>query len=254
MCGLHVGATSRDAGDKHGCACVKAHQGGQCGCCAVGSFAVCCSCGGHTTARPQIGAAEAGLEAAAADDINDHAAVSVVAAHATCRVLKPGGLVVLTDSVQLGDRSAWDKTLGNFGNLNEPHYRCVDDRWGFSGVCLLRLLWTAGLRRAQRFAGSNAINSVECSPGVGLRRARHIASSMLCACLGCSGLLTATSCFCHGRRQLTCVSVPCYAVPCAVPCCVLCRAGTTSPATWAPSSSLLASPVTPSTCPQPQRL
>lgn len=39
------------------------------------------------------------------------------------RVLKPGGLVVLTDSVQLGDRSAWDKTLGNFGNLNEPHYR-----------------------------------------------------------------------------------------------------------------------------------
>lgn len=30
----------------------------------------------------------------------------------------------MTDSVQLGDRPAWDKTLGNFGNLNEPHYRC----------------------------------------------------------------------------------------------------------------------------------
>jgi hypothetical protein len=41
----------------------------------------------------------------------------------TFRLVKPGGLVVLTDSVQLGDRSAWDKTLGNFGNLNEPHYR-----------------------------------------------------------------------------------------------------------------------------------
>jgi hypothetical protein len=32
--------------------------------------------------------------------------------------------VVLTDSVQLGDRPVWNKTLGNFGNLNEPHYRC----------------------------------------------------------------------------------------------------------------------------------
>jgi hypothetical protein len=42
-----------------------------------------------------------------------------------CRVVKPGGLVVLTDSVQMGDRPVWDKTLGNFGNLNEPHYRCV---------------------------------------------------------------------------------------------------------------------------------
>jgi hypothetical protein len=51
--------------------------------------------------------------------------VAVVAAAKTCRVLKPGGLVVLTDSVQLGDRSAWDKTLSNFGNLNEPHYRWV---------------------------------------------------------------------------------------------------------------------------------
>lgn len=39
------------------------------------------------------------------------------------RVVKPGGLVVLTDSVQLGDRPVWDKTLGNFGNMNEPHYR-----------------------------------------------------------------------------------------------------------------------------------
>lgn len=39
------------------------------------------------------------------------------------RVLKPGGLAVLTDSVQLGDRPQWDSTLGAFGNFNEPHYR-----------------------------------------------------------------------------------------------------------------------------------
>jgi hypothetical protein len=38
-------------------------------------------------------------------------------------VLRPGGLVVLTDSVQLGDRPAWDATLGLFGNMNEPHYK-----------------------------------------------------------------------------------------------------------------------------------
>jgi hypothetical protein len=39
-------------------------------------------------------------------------------------VLRPGGLVVLADSCQLGDRPAWDPTLGSFGNFNEPHYRC----------------------------------------------------------------------------------------------------------------------------------
>ncbi|KIZ07181.1 hypothetical protein MNEG_0776 [Monoraphidium neglectum] len=39
------------------------------------------------------------------------------------RVLRPGGLVVLADSCQLGDRPAWDPTLGSFGNFNEPHYR-----------------------------------------------------------------------------------------------------------------------------------
>ena len=38
-------------------------------------------------------------------------------------MLKPGGLVVLTDSVQLGDRPGWDATLGAFGSFNEPHYR-----------------------------------------------------------------------------------------------------------------------------------
>ena len=38
-------------------------------------------------------------------------------------MLKPGGLVVLTDSVQLGDRPGWDATLGAFGAFNEPHYK-----------------------------------------------------------------------------------------------------------------------------------
>ena len=35
------------------------------------------------------------------------------------RVVKPGGLVVLTDSSQLGDREVYDATLGNFGDFNE---------------------------------------------------------------------------------------------------------------------------------------
>ncbi|KAG2447858.1 hypothetical protein HYH02_007314 [Chlamydomonas schloesseri] len=39
------------------------------------------------------------------------------------RVLRPGGLLVLTDSVQLGDRPAWDNTIGLFSNFNEPYYR-----------------------------------------------------------------------------------------------------------------------------------
>ncbi|GIL81673.1 hypothetical protein Vretifemale_10697, partial [Volvox reticuliferus] len=46
------------------------------------------------------------------------------------RVLKPGGMVVLTDSVQLGDRPSWDKSIGLFGDFNEPYYRylrvCVE--------------------------------------------------------------------------------------------------------------------------------
>lgn len=39
------------------------------------------------------------------------------------RVLKPGGMFVLTDSLQLGDRPKLDATLGNFGDFAEPHYR-----------------------------------------------------------------------------------------------------------------------------------
>lgn len=45
------------------------------------------------------------------------------AAAEMARVVKPGGMVILTDSGQLGDRRALDRTLGNFGDFNEPHYR-----------------------------------------------------------------------------------------------------------------------------------
>ena len=45
------------------------------------------------------------------------------AAKEFARVLKPGGLLILTDSVQLGDRSNLDKNLGLFGDFNEPFYR-----------------------------------------------------------------------------------------------------------------------------------
>lgn len=48
--------------------------------------------------------------------------VRAKAAAEMARVVKPGGLVVLTDSCQLGDRKAFDPTLGNFQNFNEPHY------------------------------------------------------------------------------------------------------------------------------------
>lgn len=39
------------------------------------------------------------------------------------RVVKPGGKVVLTDSVQLGDRPIFDDSMGNFQNMNEPYYQ-----------------------------------------------------------------------------------------------------------------------------------
>ncbi|KXZ46689.1 hypothetical protein GPECTOR_41g653 [Gonium pectorale] len=40
------------------------------------------------------------------------------------RVLRPGGLAVLTDSVQLGDRRAWENTAGSRAGFNDsPHYQ-----------------------------------------------------------------------------------------------------------------------------------
>jgi len=38
------------------------------------------------------------------------------------RVVKPGGMIVFSDSFQKGDRPDLDSTLGNFSKLNEPHY------------------------------------------------------------------------------------------------------------------------------------
>ncbi len=39
------------------------------------------------------------------------------------RVLKPGGVAIITDSIQLGDRERLDSNLGRFGDFNEPFYR-----------------------------------------------------------------------------------------------------------------------------------
>lgn len=39
------------------------------------------------------------------------------------RVVKTGGMIVLTDSFQLGDRPTLDEQIGNFANMNEPHYQ-----------------------------------------------------------------------------------------------------------------------------------
>lgn len=39
----------------------------------------------------------------------------LAAAQEMFRVLKPGGLCVLVDSAQIGDRPPWDPYIGNFG-------------------------------------------------------------------------------------------------------------------------------------------
>lgn len=44
------------------------------------------------------------------------------AAKEMVRVVKKGGMIVLSDSLQLGDRPPLDEQIGNFSKLNEPHY------------------------------------------------------------------------------------------------------------------------------------
>ena len=50
-------------------------------------------------------------------------AVRKEVAREAARVLKPGGVFILADSIQLGDRPRVDAHLGRFGDFNEPYYR-----------------------------------------------------------------------------------------------------------------------------------
>lgn len=72
----------------------------------------------------------------------------VAAAKEFARVLKPGGLCVITDSAQLGDRPQWDKALGAFGSFNEPHYR------NYISNDLGAMFEDAGLQPHTKYAGS----------------------------------------------------------------------------------------------------
>ena len=50
-------------------------------------------------------------------------AARAAVAKEAARVLKPGGVLVLADSIQLGDRPHVDRHLGRVGDFNEPYYR-----------------------------------------------------------------------------------------------------------------------------------
>ncbi len=64
------------------------------------------------------------------------------------RVLKPGGLCVITDSAQLGDRPEWDASIGMFSEFNEPHYR------GYVGTDLGGLFQDAGFVCGTKYQAS----------------------------------------------------------------------------------------------------
>jgi ubiquinone/menaquinone biosynthesis C-methylase UbiE len=70
------------------------------------------------------------------------------AAGEMARVVKPGGMVVLTDSMQLGDRPIFDATMANFGDFNEPFYR------GYVAEDLGALFVEAGLECDTKVVGS----------------------------------------------------------------------------------------------------
>eukprot|EP00747_Dinoflagellata_sp_TGD_P022277 gnl/TRDRNA2_/TRDRNA2_129011_c0_seq1.p1 gnl/TRDRNA2_/TRDRNA2_129011_c0~~gnl/TRDRNA2_/TRDRNA2_129011_c0_seq1.p1 ORF type:complete len:318 (-),score=51.50 gnl/TRDRNA2_/TRDRNA2_129011_c0_seq1:39-992(-) len=56
-------------------------------------------------------------------------AARAAAAAEMARVVAPGGMVVITDSVQRGDRPPVDGKLSNFGKINEPHYENYKDTY-----------------------------------------------------------------------------------------------------------------------------
>lgn len=70
------------------------------------------------------------------------------AAREMARVVKPGGMVVLTDSQQLGDRPCFNDTMGNFGDFNEPYYR------SYIAEDLGALFQEAGLECGMKVVGS----------------------------------------------------------------------------------------------------
>jgi ubiquinone/menaquinone biosynthesis C-methylase UbiE len=72
------------------------------------------------------------------------------AAKEMARVLAPGGTLVLTDSMQRGDRPALDEQLVNFENLNEPHYR------NYISTRLADLFVPHGLECGQKLVSSSS--------------------------------------------------------------------------------------------------
>ncbi|KAI7837521.1 hypothetical protein COHA_008657 [Chlorella ohadii] len=71
------------------------------------------------------------------------------AAAEMARVVKPGGIVVLTDSVQSGDRDAY-QNLGNFGDFQEPFYR------DYINTPLGPLFEAAGLKCGMKLVNSSS--------------------------------------------------------------------------------------------------
>ena len=84
------------------------------GCGLAGQLAcssVCC-CIANTQRAPPTSAAHCHPCASAPPACRLPAEVRRAAAAEMARVLKPGGICILTDSSQLGDRDAYDATLG----------------------------------------------------------------------------------------------------------------------------------------------